>query len=44
VGFGNVPHVSFHMKSNVDMDEFATKLVEESHKRGLTEVSVNKKS
>ena len=43
VGFGNVPHVSFHMKSNVDMDEFATKLVEESHKRGLTEVSVNKK-
>jgi catechol 2,3-dioxygenase-like lactoylglutathione lyase family enzyme len=43
VGFGHVPHVSFHLKSDVNMDEFAATLVEESHKRGLTEVAVNKK-
>ena len=27
VGFGNVPHLSFHVKSDVDMTEFANKLV-----------------
>ena len=43
VGFGNVPHLSFHVKSDVDMTEFANKLVEESHKKGLTEVAINRK-
>ena len=43
VGFGNAPHLSFHVKSDIDMTEFANKLVEESHKRGLTEVAVNRK-
>ena len=43
VGFGNVPHLSFHVKSDVDMTELANKLVEESHKKGLTEVAVNRK-
>ena len=42
VGFGNV-HMSFHVKSDVDMTEFANKLVEESHKKGLTEVAINRK-
>ena len=43
VGFGNVPHLSFHVKSDVDMNEFANRLVEESHKKGLTDVAVNRK-
>ena len=43
VGFGNVPHLSFHVKSDVDMNEFASKLVIESHKKGLTTVAVNRK-
>ena len=43
MGFGNVPHISFHVKSDVDMTEFANKVVEESHKKGLIEVAINRK-
>jgi len=43
VGFANVSHLSFFLRSDVDVNEFALKLEEESHKRGLTEVKVHRK-
>lgn len=42
VGFANVSHISFFVKDDVDLVEFADLLHEESHKRGLHEVIVNR--
>ncbi|MBE9229231.1 nuclear transport factor 2 family protein [Phormidium sp. LEGE 05292] len=42
VGYANVPHISFHVKDDVDLNEFAKLLEAECQKRGLTEVVVNK--
>ena len=43
VGFANVSHLSFCLRSDIDVNEFALKLEAESHKRGLTEVKVHRK-
>ena len=43
VGFANVSHLSFFLRSDIDVNEFALKLEAESHKRGLTEVKVHRK-
>ncbi|MCM0590738.2 MAG: AtaL-like protein [Gloeotrichia echinulata CP02] len=41
VGYTNAPHLSFYVKDDVDIDDFAKKLEEECQKRGMTEVVVN---
>ena len=35
VGNANAPHISFHVKDDVDLNEFAIKLEEESRRRGI---------
>lgn len=42
VGFANVPHISFHVKDDVDLNEFAQMLEDECQRRGMTNVVVNK--
>ncbi|ARV57823.1 carboxymuconolactone decarboxylase [Nostocales cyanobacterium HT-58-2] len=42
VGYANVPHISFYVKDDVDLDFFAKKLEEECHRRGMTEVICNR--
>lgn len=42
VGFANVPHISFHVKDDVDLNDFAQMLEDECQKRGMTNVVVNK--
>jgi alkylhydroperoxidase/carboxymuconolactone decarboxylase family protein YurZ/catechol 2,3-dioxygenase-like lactoylglutathione lyase family enzyme/ketosteroid isomerase-like protein len=42
IGFVNAPHLSFHVKDDVDLDQFAKMLEEESQKRGLTNVVANR--
>lgn len=42
VGYGNVPHLSFYVKDDVDLNQFAKLLEEECQRRGLTEVVCNR--
>ncbi|MBW4561835.1 MAG: nuclear transport factor 2 family protein [Mojavia pulchra JT2-VF2] len=42
IGFVNAPHLSFHVKDNVDLDQFAKMLEDECQKRGLTNVVANR--
>lgn len=42
VGFANVPHISFHVKDDINLNEFAQLLEDECQKRGMTNVVVNK--
>ena len=42
VGYGNVPHISFYVKDDVDLNQFAKTLEEECQKRGLTNVVCNR--
>jgi catechol 2,3-dioxygenase-like lactoylglutathione lyase family enzyme/ketosteroid isomerase-like protein len=42
VGFANVSHLSFYVKDDVDLNEFARLLEEECHRRGLTNVVCNR--
>jgi hypothetical protein len=42
VGYGNVPHISFYVKDDVDLNRFAKTLEEECQKRGLTNVVCNR--
>ncbi|WP_341529584.1 AtaL-like protein [Nostoc sp. UHCC 0302] len=42
VGYTNAPHLSFYVKDDVDIDDFAKKLEEECQRRGMTEVVVNR--
>lgn len=35
VGFANAPHISFHVKDDIDLNKFATTLEEECQKRGI---------
>jgi len=42
VGYANVSHLSFHVKDDVDINQFAKILEEECQKRGMTNVIVNK--
>ncbi|HEY9695444.1 MAG TPA: EthD domain-containing protein [Oculatellaceae cyanobacterium] len=41
VGYANVSHLSFHVKDDVDLNQFAKMLEEECQARGLTEVVCN---
>ena len=43
VGFGNGSHLSFFLKSDIDVNKFATELEETCHNEGLTEVQVHRK-
>ena len=43
VGFGNGSHLSFFLKSDIDVNKFAAELEETCHKEGLTEVQVHRK-
>ncbi|MFB2922006.1 MULTISPECIES: nuclear transport factor 2 family protein [Aerosakkonema] len=42
VGYANVPHISFHVKDDVNLNDFARILEEECQRRGLTEVVCNR--
>ncbi|MCL1470593.1 EthD domain-containing protein [Argonema antarcticum] len=42
VGFANVPHISFHVKDDVDLNMFAKILEEECQSRGMTGVICNR--
>ena len=42
VGFANVPHISFYVKDDVDLNLFAKILEEECQKRGFTEIVCNR--
>jgi catechol 2,3-dioxygenase-like lactoylglutathione lyase family enzyme len=41
VGHGNASHISFHVKDDVDLNQFAKMLEEECRRRGITNVVVN---
>lgn len=43
VGFGNGSHLSFFLKSDIDVNKFATELEVTCHNEGLTEVQVHRK-
>jgi catechol 2,3-dioxygenase-like lactoylglutathione lyase family enzyme len=43
VGFGNGSHLSFFLKSDIDVNKFATELEDTCHNEGLTEVQVHRK-
>lgn len=43
VGFGNASHLSFFLKSDVDVNKFAEELESVCHANGLTEVQVHRK-
>jgi hypothetical protein len=43
VGFGNGSHLSFFLKSDIDVNKFAAELEETCQKEGLTEVQVHRK-
>ncbi|AFZ47738.1 protein of unknown function DUF1486 [Cyanobacterium stanieri PCC 7202] len=42
IGYVNAPHLSFFVKDDVDLDEFARMLEEECHRRGMTNVVANR--
>ncbi|MGF2039718.1 MAG: nuclear transport factor 2 family protein [Nostoc sp. CmiVER01] len=42
VGYANVPHLSFYVKDDVDLNLFATTLEQECQRRGLTDVVCNR--
>jgi ketosteroid isomerase-like protein len=42
IGHVNSPHISFFVKDDVDLNEFATMLEEECHRRGMTKVVANR--
>ncbi len=42
IGHTNAMHISFNVKEGVDLNEFAKKLEEESHRRGMTNVVCNR--
>lgn len=41
VGYGNASHISFYVKDDVDLNQFAKTLEAECHGRGITNVIVN---
>lgn len=42
VGYANVPHISFYVKDDVDLNQFAKLLEDECQRRGLTSVICNR--
>ena len=42
IGHVNAMHLSFHVKEDVDLNEFVEKLEAECHRRGMTEVKFNR--
>lgn len=42
IGYANSPHISFFVKDDVDLNEFAKMLEEECHRRGMTNVIANR--
>ncbi len=42
IGHVNAPHISFFVKDDVDLNEFAQMLEEECHRRGMTNVVANR--
>lgn len=42
VGYANVPHISFYVKDDVDLNQFARLLEDECQRRGLTSVICNR--
>jgi catechol 2,3-dioxygenase-like lactoylglutathione lyase family enzyme/ketosteroid isomerase-like protein len=42
IGHVNAMHISFNVKEGIDLNEFAQRLEEQCHKRGMTEVVCNR--